>query len=121
VSATLVASYLLRERTLPTVFGVRLFGGGIVERLPVDTVAILLGLFVVVCGAQLFAGWLMWNGHRLGAMVMLALLPFEIAFWIGFDLPFPPPAAAVRLVLLAIGWSALVKRGSWVVRVRLRS
>ena len=108
MSATLVASYLLRERTLPTVFGVRLFGGGVVERLPVDTVAILLGLFVAVCGVQLVAGWLMWNGHRLGAIVMLALLPFEIAFWIGFDLPLPPPAAAVRLVLLVIGWSALV-------------
>jgi len=36
-----------------------------------------------------------------------ALLPFEIALWIGFDLPLPPPAAAVRLVLLVIGWSAL--------------
>jgi hypothetical protein len=38
VSATLVPSDRLRERTLPTVLGVRLFGGGLVEQLPVDIV-----------------------------------------------------------------------------------
>lgn len=75
--------------------------------MPVDVIAVLLGVFVALCGAQLFAGWLMWNGHRLGAIVMLAMLPLEIALWIGFDLPFPPPAAAVRVAFLLIGWSAL--------------
>jgi len=32
VAATLVASHLLRERTLPTFMGIRLFGVGMFER-----------------------------------------------------------------------------------------
>jgi hypothetical protein len=55
----------------------------------------------------LFAGWLIWNRQQLGAIAMLALLPLEVAFWIGFALPFPPPLALIRLALLAVGWSAL--------------
>ncbi len=107
LSATLVASHLLRERAFPTVAGIRLFGGGAFERWSPEVVVRLLGLLTALCAMQLFAGWLIWNRQQLGATVMLALLPLEVAFWIGFALPYPPPLAAIRLALLAVGWSAL--------------
>ena len=37
----------------------------------------------------------------------LVLLPVEAWFWFGFDLPIPKAIGVVRIVLLAIGWSAL--------------
>jgi hypothetical protein len=107
VAATLVASHLLRERTLPMVMGIRLFGGGMVERWRPETIVVLLGLFTATCALQIFAGWMVWNGQKFGAILLLAMLPVEVAFWIAFALPFPPLLAVTRLVLLAWGWSAL--------------
>ena len=42
-----------------------------------------------------------------GAILTLVLLPVEAWFWFGFDLPIPKAIGVVRIVLLAIGWSAL--------------
>ncbi len=107
LSATLVASHLLRVRAFPMAMHIRLFGGGAFERWSPEVVVVLLGLLTAICAMQLFAGWLIWNRQQLGATVMLALLPLEVAFWIGFALPYPPPLAAIRLALLGVGWSAL--------------
>lgn len=107
VTATLVASYLLREHVLPVFMGIRLFGGGMVERWRPEAFVVLLGLFTATCALQLFAGWLVWDGQRFGAILVLALLPIEVIFWIAFALPFPPLFAVIRLALLAVGWSAL--------------
>jgi hypothetical protein len=43
--------------------------------------------FLVVCGLKVVTGWLLWRGLRAGAVLAVALLPFELAFWIGFALP----------------------------------
>ncbi len=44
-----------------------------------------------------------------GAVLTLGLLPVEAWFWFGFDLPIPKAIGVARIVLLAIGWSALVE------------
>jgi len=103
-----VATHLVQQRELPmTMFGFRAYGGGWIERFSPETFAILLGLFVGVCAVEAFAGWLLWTGSRAGGILTLVLLPLETMFWSGFALPIPPIAAAMRLVLLAVGWSAL--------------
>jgi hypothetical protein len=103
-----VASYLLRERTLPSFMGLfPMYGGGLFERFVPEVFVVLLGLFAALCALEAYAGWLVWNGEHLGALITLALLPIEVAFWVGFAVPIPPLIAVARLGLLAAGWSAL--------------
>lgn len=104
-----VATHLLRERRLPHLFGLPFpaYGGGFFERWSPEVFAVLLGLFAAVSALELFAGYLLWHGERLGAVLTLALLPVEIVFWAGLALPGPPVVAIARLGLLWAGWSAL--------------
>lgn len=108
VPAPFVASHLLRERTLPTFIGLfPMYGGGMFERFSPEVFAALLGLFTALCGLEAFAGWLLWQGEPLGALITIALLPIEVVFWAGFAVPIPPLIAIARLGLLAAGWSSL--------------
>lgn len=108
IPAPFVASHLLRERALPSFMGLfPMYGGGLFERFSPEAFSVLLGLFMALSALEAYAGWLLWNAEPLGAWMTLALLPFEIAFWVGLAVPFPPLIAVVRLGLLAAGWSAL--------------
>ena len=108
IPAPFVASYLLRERTLPSFMGLfAMYGGGWFDRFSPEVFAVLLGVFTALSALEAYAGWLLWNGHHLGALITLALLPIEVMFWAGFAVPFPPLFAIARLGLLAAGWSAL--------------
>ena len=68
--------------------------------------ALLIAFFVVLVVTS-FAAWLLWNGFQVGAILTLALLPVEIVFWIGFDLPIPWAVGIARVVLLIPAWSSL--------------
>jgi len=108
VPAPFVASYYLRERTLPTFMGLfPMYGGGPLDRFSSEVFAVFLGLFTALSAFEVYAGWLLWNGEPVGARMTLALLPIEVVFWFGFAVPFPPLIAVARIGLLAAGWSAL--------------
>jgi len=108
IPAPFVASHFLRERTLPSFMGLfPMYGGGLFDRFSPEVFGVLLGLFTALCAFEAYAGWLLWNGEKLGAIITLALLPIEVVFWAGFAVPFPPLIAVARLGLLAAGWSIL--------------
>jgi len=108
IPAPFVASFYLRERRLPSFMGLfPRYGGGPLDRFSPEVFAVFLGLFAALCALEAYAGWLLWNGEPLGARITLALLPFDVAFWVAFAVPFPPLIAIARLGLLAAGWSAL--------------
>jgi hypothetical protein len=108
IPAPFVASYFLRERTLPSFMGLfPMYGGGPFDRFSPEVFAVLLGLFTAICALEAYTGWLLWNGERLGALITVVLVPFEAVFWAGFSVPIPPLFAIARLGLLAAGWSAL--------------
>ena len=73
-----------------TFLGFPTYGGEPFEDIGIETMVPLLVLFLLVCAAEVAAGWLLWQHRRAGAMLALALLPLEFAFWIGFALPFGP-------------------------------
>ena len=50
----------------------------------------------------LVAGLLLWQHRRSGVVFVLALLPLEFAFWIGFSLPLGFPVGVVRAGLLFV-------------------
>jgi hypothetical protein len=108
IPAPWVASFYLRERTLPSFMGLfPMYGGGPLDRFSPEVFAVFLGLFTALCALEAYAGWLLWSGEPVGARMTLLLLPFEAVFWAGFALPIPPLIAVARLGLLAFGWSAL--------------
>jgi hypothetical protein len=108
IPAPFVASYFLRERSLPSFMGLfPMYGGGQFDRFSPEVFAVFLGLFTALSALEAYAGWLLWNGEPVGARMTLVLLPIELAFWVGFAVPIPPLMAVARIALLAAGWSAL--------------
>ena len=81
---------LLRGQEVPIVMGFKAYGGGPFERHGLNTTVWLLAAFLLVCVVECAAGWLLWGGHRSGAVLALAVLPFAGIFWWGFALPFGP-------------------------------
>jgi hypothetical protein len=69
-------------------------------------------LFLLVCVAEVVAGWLLWRRRRGGGVLALALMPLELAFWVGFALPLGPPAGLARIALILLGWRSHSSAGS---------
>jgi hypothetical protein len=98
----------LRESKLPTFMGLfPMYGGPLFGRCSKETFTVALGLFTSLSAFELFTAVLLWQGHRLGGVLTLGLLPVELAFWAAFALPIPPALGIFRLGLLWWGWSAL--------------
>ena len=86
-----------------TFMGFPTYGDGPFERHGISTTTTLLVAFLAVCILEVVAGVRVWGVHIDGAILALALLPVEAAFWWGFALPIPPIFAVARTVLL-LGW-----------------
>ena len=103
-----VIERLRRTGALPTFFGMfPMYGGPAFARVSHTTFSVLLASFAVVLALDVVAGWLMWRGDRAGAVLTLAPVPVEAAYWAAFALPIPPMMAVVRIVLIVVGWRAL--------------
>lgn len=103
-----IAIYHLNTGRLPTFFGMfAMYGGRWSDRFSPGVFAALLVAFLLVLIVTSFAAWLVWRGLRVGAVMSLALLPVEIVFWIGFDLPVPWFVGIARVVLLLLAWNSL--------------
>ena len=98
---------LLAGRAIPRVLGFPAYGEGPFERHGMPTNVPLLAGFLLVCVLEGVAGWLLWGGHRSGAILAVLLLPAGAIFWWGFALPFPPMFAVVRTVLILLYWRTL--------------
>ena len=89
-----------------TFLGFPTYGGGLFEIIGIRTTVPLLVAFLVVCGLEVVTGWLLWRGLRGGAVLAVALLPFELAFWIGFVLPLGLLFGLARTILVIMKWSS---------------
>jgi hypothetical protein len=98
---------LLAGGGIAYIFGFPAYGGGPFEQYGLYTTIPLVAGFLVVCILEGVAGWLLWGGHRTGAILGLLLLPVGAAYWWGFDLPIPPIIAAVRTAIVLFSWSTL--------------
>jgi hypothetical protein len=98
---------LLAGRDIPLVMGFPAYGRGPFERVGIPTTVPLLAAFLIVCILEAVAGYLLWGGHKSGAILALALIPLGGLFWWGFALPIPPVFAFVWTVLILVSWQAL--------------
>jgi len=98
---------LTKGREIPYVLGFPAYGGGAFQRHGQHTTIPLLIGFLIVCLIEGYAGWLLWNGQKAGAILALILVIPGAIYWWGFDLPYPPIAAVIRTILIILSWSAL--------------
>jgi hypothetical protein len=94
--------YFAQHHEVWTFLGFPTYGGGPFERWGIQTTVPLLWGFVAVCAADLVVGTLLWSGRPIGLWLALALLPFEMVYWIGFALPFGPILGTIRTVLVIV-------------------
>lgn len=80
------------------------YGGGPFEDVGIETTVTLLVSFLLVCVAEVVAGFLLWRKKRSGGLLALVLLPLEFAFWIGFALPLGPVVGLARTGLVLMAW-----------------
>jgi hypothetical protein len=98
---------LLMGRDIPFVMGLPAYGRGPFERVGIPTTVPLLVGFLLVCVLEGIAGWLLWGGHKSGAILALGLLPPGAIYWWGFALPFGPIFAILRTILILLSWQSL--------------
>jgi hypothetical protein len=96
------ALHLARTGEVWTFLGFPTYGGGPFERVGIATSVPLLVGFLLVCLAEVVVGVLVIADVSFAPALAHALLPFELAFWIGFALPFGPPLGIARTVLLLL-------------------
>jgi len=75
--------YLADHGHVWTFMGFPTYGEGPFEDIGIDATVPLLAAFLLVCAAEMVAGWMLGHRRRAGAMLALTLLPLESAFWIG--------------------------------------
>lgn len=98
--------YFVRTQRVWTFLGFPTYGHGPFERWGVPTSAALLAGFVLVCAVETALGGMLWVRGGAAPWLALGILPLELAYWIGFALPFGPVLGAIRtiLVLAALAW-----------------
>ena len=57
---------------------------------------------VAVCVAEVALAGMLWTAAPHATALSYALLPLELAFWIGFALPLGPPLGITRTVLVLL-------------------
>lgn len=94
------ALHLSRTGEVWKFLGFPTYGNGPFERWGVPTSVALIAGFVLVCVAELVLGGMILADAPGTKAVAIALLPFELAYWVGFALPFGPPLGIARTILL---------------------
>jgi hypothetical protein len=94
------ALHLARTGEVWKFLGFPTYGNGPFERWGVQTSVALIAGFVVVCAAELALGVMILADAPGTDAFAIALLPFELTYWVGFALPFGPPLGIARTVLL---------------------
>lgn len=102
VPAVLGLRYFAQNNEVWTFMGFPTYGGGPFERWGISTSIPLLTGFIVVCVAELIVGGVLWSGRPIGLWLALALVPFELVYWIGFALPIALILGAIRTVLVIV-------------------
>jgi len=102
VPAVIGLRYFAEHHEVWTFMGFPTYGDGPFEAWGIPTSVSLLTGFVAVCAAEVALGFPLWAGRPIGLWVALALLPFELFYWIGFALPFGPLLGVARTVLVIV-------------------
>ena len=100
-----VTRYLIKNRTLPTFWGIHFYSGGFFDRRGINWVIAASITYIVLGVLFLFVAYLLWNSMKLGGMAALVLFPIVILVSIGALAPFPWVVEPIKIILVLIGWA----------------
>ena len=92
--------HLRRTGEVWTFLGFPTYGDGPFTDIGIETTVPLLAGFIGVCTAEVALGWLIARGSTRAPTLSWMLLPIELAYWMGFALPFGPILGLTRAALL---------------------
>jgi hypothetical protein len=93
--------HFVRTGEVRIFLGFPTYGDGPFERIGLETSVLLLGGYLVVCAADVVLGVLILKRRSYAGAASYALLPVELAFWVGFALPFGLVLGLTRVALMA--------------------
>ena len=100
---------MIRNREFVESRGIKFYSGGFIERMGgINAVILSVVAVIVVTLLNVLVGYWLGKSLRLGALLVLALFPIEMFFWVGLAAPIPILVVPVRLALVIIGWKSLV-------------
>lgn len=79
--------YFAQHHEVWMFMGFPTYGGGAFDRWEIPTSLPLLAGFIAVCAAELVVGALLWSGRPVGLWLAIAVLPFELTYWVGSHSP----------------------------------
>jgi len=100
VPGVLGLRHFARTGEVWTFLGFPTYGDGPFDSLGIPTSTPLLAGYVAVCAAETGLAVALWRGSPRARAASTALLPAEVAYWLGFALPFGPVLGAVRVLSL---------------------
>jgi hypothetical protein len=100
IPAAVGIGHFVRTGEVWLFLGFPTYGDGPFERIGLETSVPLLGGYLVVCAAEVVLGVLILKRRPYARAASYALLPFELAFWVGFALPFGIVLGLIRVALL---------------------
>ena len=92
--------FYARQGEVWAFLGFPTYRNGPFERWGFPTSTALLVGFVAVCIAEVVVAALLWRDAMTALWLALAIMLFELVFWIGFALPFGPLLGLVRTALV---------------------
>lgn len=107
ISSLLSAIYVLRNGSLPVVFGIKMLAGPFSQRLGLESAIVATVPWGVVNALEVLAGYWLWRSRKRGGVLALALFPAGMIFWIGYALPIMVVVGPLRVLLIAKGWKSL--------------
>lgn len=102
-SMVTIIAVALRDGRLPVSHGIHWLDGGPFARLGFRPVLSLAGVFTLLGGLEVLVGIRLWRHGTDATRQAVAVNALGVPFWVGFMLPYAPPVAAIRLLLL---WAA---------------
>ena len=96
------AVHFARRGQVWHVMGFPAYGEGPFERVGIPTSVPLLAGFVAVCAAEVAVGAMLVARAPGARRLSVALLPVELAYWVGFALPYGPVLGVLRTAAVAV-------------------
>jgi hypothetical protein len=100
---TVIIAVALRDGRLPVSHGIHWLDGGPFGRLGFRRVLLLAGVFTLLGAIEVLVGTRLWRHGTSATREAVVVNALGVPFWVGFMLPYAPPIAGLRLLLL---WAA---------------
>jgi len=95
-------TYMVQQRDLPTMFGIRASSGGFIEPWGIDALIVAQTTLVVASLLEIVVGYALWRSQRLGAIGAFGLFPVTFFLGLGLLLPARLVIDPLRLYLVTI-------------------